>query len=111
MKGPGRPWSAACLDALSELLGETPEVTQKVMFGVPAFFVTSRVFCCVWGEGVGLRLPTVQAQSLIGVDALAPFRPFGRAPMSGWIQRDLTLPIVGAERALIEAARAHVRAL
>ncbi len=111
-KGPGARWRPEVLEAVSALLDNTPGVTQKTMFGVPAFFVDGRLFCCVWGDGVGLRFPMEQAQTVVGADALGPFRPFGRAPMAGWVQRDLPLPVTtDGDQSLIEAACEHVRGL
>jgi len=87
-------------------------VTQGTMFGVPAFFVAGRVFACVWGDGVGLRLPTETAQTVVGLRGLKSFTPFGRSPMRGWIQRDCAdAPELKATRELCEAACAYVRAL
>lgn len=111
-KGPGARWRPEVLAAVTELLSDAPGVTQKTMFGVPAFFVDGRLFCCVWGDGVGLRFPMDRAQTVVGVDALGPFRPFGRAPMAGWVQRDAESPAgLEADRALISAACEHVRGL
>ena len=94
------------------LLADVPGIAQRTMFGVPAFFVDGRLFCCVWGDGVGLRLPMAQAQTVVGADGLGPFRPFGRAPMRGWVQRDQ--PEAAALRQdadLIVAACEHIRGL
>ena len=62
-------------------------VKEGLMFGLPAFFVDGRVLCCVCAEGVALRLSSVEAQSVVGAEACAPFKPFGRAPMPGWVFR------------------------
>jgi len=87
-------------------------VTQGAMFGVPAFLVDGRVFACVWGDGVGLRLPTETAQTVVGLMGLKSFTPFGRSPMRGWIQRDCTdVPEFTPTRKLCDAACAYVRAL
>ncbi len=111
-KGPGARWRPEVLAAVTELLAEVPGVTQKTMFGVPAFFVDGRLFCCIWGEGVGLRLPMDRAQTVVGADALGPFRPFGRAPMTGWVQRDVESPeAIADDQSLIEATCEHVRGL
>ena len=87
-------------------------VTQGTMFGVPAFLVDGRVFACVWDDGVGLRLPTEAAQTVVGLQGLESFTPFGRSPMRGWIQRDcIDAPEFTATRKLCDAACAYVRAL
>ncbi len=82
------------------------------MFGVPAWCVSGRVFVCVWGPGVGLRLPKAHAESIAGVEGVAPFCPFGRAPMSGWLLRSAFEPgDLALSKALVLAAYAYVRAL
>lgn len=110
-KGPGARWRRDVLKAVDELLGDVSGITQKTMFGVPAFFVDGRLFCCVWGDGVGLRLPMEQATTVVGADALGPFKPFGRAPMRGWVQRNGGSEGLSQDRTLILSAVEHVRGL
>jgi len=110
-KGPGARWREDVLAVVGDLLAEVPDVTRRTMFGVPAFFLGGRLLCCVWGDGVGLRLPLEQAQSLVGADGLSPFKPFGRAPMSGWVQRNGGPEGLAEDRALILCACEHVRGL
>ena len=86
-RGPGARWQGDVLETVGALLADVSGVSQKTMFGVPAFFVDGRLFCCVWGDGVGLRMPLELAQTFVGADALGPFKPFGRAPMGGWVFR------------------------
>ncbi len=110
--GPGARWRQDVLDTVAVLLTGEPDIARRTMFGVPAFFVAGRPFCCVWGDGVGLRFPRELAETLVGADGLGPFRPFGRAPMAGWVQRDEQNPGgLADDEALIRAACAHVRSL
>lgn len=110
--GPGARWRPDLLEAMTTWFGERPDVTQGMMFGVPAFFVAGRLFVCVWGDGVGLRLPTDIAQTVVGLAGLKSFTPLGRSPMRGWIQRDCTdVPGFTASRALCEAGYEYVRSV
>jgi hypothetical protein len=110
--GPGARWRPDLFDRMTVWFGERSEVTQMVMFGVPAFYVGGRVFVCVWGDGVGLRLPTEVAQSVVGLTGLRSFTPLGRTPMRGWIQRDCTdEPQFTSTLALSDAAYEYVRTL
>jgi hypothetical protein len=110
-EGPGARWRDDVLEVVGEHLDEVPAITRRTMFGVPAFFLEGRLLCCVWGDGVGLRLPLEQAQTVVGADGLDPFKPFGRAPMSGWVQRNGGAEGLKADRALILSACEYVRGL
>ena len=58
------------------------------MFGLPAFYAAGKLFACVYGEGVGLKLPAERAAALIGTPGIDQFRPYGKPSMRQWI--DLT---------------------
>jgi hypothetical protein len=85
----GRPASPGCradvLEWLERLLGNRPEVTQGKMFGFPAFYTAGRLFACVYGEGVGLKLPREMVRQLDGLPGISPFRPYGKAEMKEWV--------------------------
>ena len=63
-----------------------PETRVGAMFGCPAAFVGRRMVFCVYGEGVGVRLPHVDAARLIAFRQATAFRPFGRPPMKEWVE-------------------------
>ncbi len=74
------------LDVLEGLLADRPEVTRGKMFGFPAFYTGGKLFACVYGDGVGLKLPREMIGSLQGKPGITPFRPYGKPPMKEWIQ-------------------------
>lgn len=85
----GRPASpgyrADVLEVLARLLAERPEVTQGKMFGFPAFYTAGKLFACVYGEGVGLKLPEEVIRTLDDKSHITPFRPYGKPRMKEWI--------------------------
>lgn len=86
----GRPaspgYQADVLEVLARLLAKRPEVTQGKMFGFPAFYTAGKLFACVYGEGVGLKLPEEVILSLDDKPHITPFRPYGKPKMKEWIQ-------------------------
>lgn len=68
------------------LLAPYPEVREGRMFGYPAFFVGKRMFACLYGEGLGLKLPAGNVALLLGRPGVVPFRPHGKPAMREWIQ-------------------------
>lgn len=46
-----------CLRAVSVLVAHLPDVREGKMYGVPAFFVGSKLFACLYGDVVGLKVP------------------------------------------------------
>jgi len=73
----------ATLDGL--LLG-LPMVKAGKMFGYPAYYVKGKLFACVYGDGVGLKVPEQVANALLEKEAIIPFQPMGRNRMREWIQ-------------------------
>lgn len=67
------------------LLGLT-DVTAGKMFGYPAYYVHRKLFACVYGEGVGIKVPEETANLLLGKTHIVPFQPLGRSKMREWIQ-------------------------
>ena len=83
MKNPTRK---AQLDAL---LLKLPGVTGKKINGLDAYFVSDRMFACISGHGVGLRLPVSTATELqFSRDNVVPFQPAGMGSSREWIQID-----------------------
>ena len=74
---------------LDALLLALPGVSGKAINGLDAYFVTDRMFACISGTGVGLRLPVAAATDLqFSRDNVVPFQPGGMASTREWIQID-----------------------
>lgn len=64
-------------------------VSARKINGLDAYFVSDRMFACISGGGVGLRLPAAQARELQFSRAdVVPFQPRGLAGSREWIQID-----------------------
>jgi hypothetical protein len=82
---------------------ETPESTRKAQIdalllklhgvsarkinGLDAYFVSDRMFACISGDGIGLRLPSAAATELqFSRDNVVQFQPKGLPSSREWIQ-------------------------
>lgn len=74
------------LTALCSLLAGRDDVRQGHMFGFPAFFVGRRMFACVYGDGIGIKVPGEMAASLLRRPDTEPFRPYGKPVMREWVK-------------------------
>jgi len=72
-------------EVLSHLLLSRPDVVPGKMFGFPAFYTAGKLFACVYGDGVGLKLPQDTARRLEGKPGITPFQPYGKPTMREWI--------------------------
>jgi hypothetical protein len=63
-----------------------PMIVPGKMFGYPAYYVGEKLFACLYGKGVGVKVPENLANSLIGKDGVIGFQPMGKAKMREWIQ-------------------------
>ena len=99
----------AIVEVLERLFGKRPEVRPGKMFGFPAFYTGGKLFACVYGEGVGLKLPETMVRDLEGKPGIAPFRPYGMARMREWVQitRDRA-EAYAADTKLFRASMAYV---
>jgi hypothetical protein len=86
-----------CAATLRELLVGLPGVREGKMFGWPAFFVGRKLFACLFGEVVGVKVPADLAERLLGDQRYAPFRPYGTRTMREWVQFPAPLPETIAE--------------
>ena len=69
------------------LLLKLPGVVAKKINNLDAYFVNDRMFACISGEGVGLRLPVATATELqFSRDNVVPFQPAGLGATREWIQ-------------------------
>jgi hypothetical protein len=66
-----------------------PGVSARKIKGLHAYFVSDRMFACISGNGVGLRLPVTVARELhFSRDNVVPFQPAGLPATKEWIQID-----------------------
>ena len=80
------PSRKAQIDAL---LLKLPGVSARKIHGLDAYFVSDRMFACISGQGVGLRLPVATATDLqFSRDDVVRFQPGGMASSREWIQID-----------------------
>lgn len=87
-KAPDTPESArkAQFDALLLAL---PGVSTKKINGLDAYFVSDRMFACISGKGIGLRLPVAQANEMqFSRENVVAFQPAGLPSSREWIQID-----------------------
>jgi len=75
--------------ALDALLLALPGVSGRVINGLDAYFVADKMFACVSGAGVGLRLPVAVATELqFSRGNIVAFQPGGVASTREWVQVD-----------------------
>jgi len=98
------------LAALEAALADTPGIKRRPMFGCPAFFAGRRMFACVYGDQVGLKLPAARVEELLQ-SGYVPFRPIGKPPMREWAAapRELALSFADEPAVVLEALRFIVR--
>ena len=64
-----------------------PGVSARVINGLDAYFVSDKMFACISGEGVGVRVKVATATELqFSRDNVVPFQPGGVASTREWIQ-------------------------
>jgi len=72
---------------IDALLLKLPGVSARKINGLDAYFVSDKMFACISGDGVGLRLPAATATELqFSRDNIVPFQPGGMASSREWIQ-------------------------
>jgi hypothetical protein len=79
-----KPGPKAQIDAL---LLKLPGVSARKINGLDAYFVSDKMFACISGDGVGLRLPAATVSELrFSMNNTVPFQPGGTASTREWIQ-------------------------
>jgi hypothetical protein len=74
---------------IDALLLALPGVSTRKIKGLHAYFVSDRMFACISGNGVGLRLPVAVAREAhFSRDNVVPFQPAGLPSTKEWIQID-----------------------
>ena len=72
---------------IDALLLKLPGVSARKINGLDAYFVSDKMFACISGNGIGLRLPAAVATELhFSKDNVVPFQPGGVASSREWIQ-------------------------
>jgi hypothetical protein len=78
------PTRKAQIDAV---LLKLPGVSTRKINGLDAYFVSDRMFACISGQGIGLRLPQATATELqFSRNDVVPFQPRGVGATREWIQ-------------------------
>jgi len=70
---------------LTSLFESNEHVREGSMFGHPAFYANGKLFACVYGLGVGLKLPADRVAGLPSQRHVYPFQPYGRPQMREWV--------------------------
>lgn len=72
---------------IDAVLLKLPGVSAGKINNLDAYFVVDKMFACISGDGVGLRLPVATATELqFSRDNIVPFQPGGMASTREWIQ-------------------------
>ena len=99
---------------IDALLLKLPGVSARKIHGLDAYFVNDKMFACISGEGIGLRLPAATARELqFSRDNVVPFQPGGIASTKEWIQinraeaaeYEKDLPLFEASIEFVKASR------
>jgi len=74
---------------IDAVLLKLPGASARKIGGMDAYVVGDRMFACISGKGVGLRLPVAVATELqFARENVVPFQPGGVASTREWIQID-----------------------
>ena len=72
---------------IDALLLKLQGVSAREINGLGAYFVSDRMFACISGDGIGLRLPAATATELqFSRSDVVAFQPRGLASTREWIQ-------------------------
>ena len=71
---------------LDSLLLNMPSVAEGKMFGNAAYYVNGKLFACIYGDGVGVKVPEEVVNKLLSEKHVVPFQPLGKPKMREWIQ-------------------------
>jgi len=72
---------------IDAVLLKLPGVVAKKINQLDAYFVADRMFACISGDGVGLRLPAATARDLqFSRNDVVPFQPGNVGATREWIQ-------------------------
>jgi hypothetical protein len=86
MSDASEPSRKAQIDAV---LLSLPGVSARKINDLDAYFVNDKMFACISGNGVGLRLSVAAATELqFSRDNVMPFQPGGISSSREWVQID-----------------------
>jgi hypothetical protein len=69
---------------LDEMLLKLPGAKAGKMFGFPGYWTGGKLFACLFGPGVGFKLPPERAAEMLKKPGFAPFTPRGKQ-MATWV--------------------------
>ena len=72
--------------AFNEVRDIDAPVHEGAMFGCPAAFVGRHIAFCVYGSGLGIKLPAERAAALVKSGRAFAFQPYGRSAMNEWVE-------------------------
>jgi hypothetical protein len=99
---------------IDALLLNLDGVSARKINNLDAYFVSDRMFACLSGDGVGLRLPVATATELqFSRNDVVPFQPAGLASTREWVQINCAdaadyekdLPLFEASREFVKTGR------
>jgi hypothetical protein len=74
---------------IDALLLKLPGVSARKINGLDAYFVADKMFACISGQGIGLRMSVAAATELqFSRDNVVAFQPSGLPSSREWIQID-----------------------
>ena len=74
---------------IDAVLLKLPGVATKKIGGLDGYFVNDRMFACISGNGVGIRLPVAAARELqFSRENVTSFQPGGMTSTKEWVQID-----------------------
>ena len=97
---------------IDAVLLKLPGVVGKKIGGLDAYFVNDRMFACINGNGLGLRLPVATATDLqFSRGNVVPFQPAGMPSSREWIQIERADAVeYGQDLELFQASLEFVKA-
>jgi hypothetical protein len=98
-------WNADVADRLLEM-GHEAGAERGHMFGHPALYARGKLAVCVYGDGIGLKLPAERVAELLESGRAKPFQPYGKSRMRDWVHLS-----AGSAAALDEVAAVIVESL
>ncbi|MBM3331417.1 TfoX/Sxy family protein [candidate division WOR-3 bacterium] len=69
---------------LDEMLLKLPGARAGKMFGFPGYWTGGKLFACLYGPGVGFKLPPQRAAEILKKPGFVPFTPRGKQ-MAAWV--------------------------
>ena len=74
---------------IDAVLLQLPGVSARKINNLDAYFVSDKMFACISGNGIGIRLPVATATELqFSRENVVAFQPGGMASTREWIQID-----------------------